>query len=478
MCWSRSRGFLPVVVSLAVVLSACQEEPTAGPAEPIVLAVQGPSTCDFGDIKKDARGYFPGTGRNSVLAGVSDLLDVLESDCDAGDQAAYTAHWFDVAAVVQGVLAAETGESVEDGSNFLVGTLSVLAPDGTTPMFDPCNGEADCLPWEGYPALPDFASVLGDIDGAWTIVSTGTDAVCSGFQIPCAAIDPAVRDTWGVEPSVDWPLALHGRTTLVFGAPLDFEEEDFSPTGEPLLNTDLPAYQWLLIPNPVEFGTELSPPAVLEVGLCSTARTSIDEVLVQKGETVLTEAVIDFCSFPDLTTAQSRTTVLGSFASALGTFLPTPLFAAVADRGPGGSAGSFTDFYAIDLPRIALILIPNQPVTGTVGEPLLATDGNPFVVRAVTSSMLSPLEDALITIEVIGNNGLIPSGNGVSGAEVVCDGFVCTGRTQADEDDAPGELPLGLVFTKPGSYTMCFSGHLPPLDLSTVVCSDKFVINP
>lgn len=475
MCWSRSRGFLPVVVSLAVVLSACQEEPTAGPAEPIVLAVQGPSTCDFRDIKKDARGYFPGTGRNSILAGVSDLLDVLESDCDAGDRAAYTGHWFDVAAVVQGVLADGSGGSVADGSDFLVGTLEVLAPDGVTRMFDPCDGEPDCVPWDGFPAAPDFASVLGSSNGAWAIVTTGTDAVCSSFQSPCSGIDPSVTgDAWGAEPSVNWELALHGRTTLVFGAPLPGP----SPTGEPLLNTDLPAYQWLLIPDPLEFGTELTPPAVLEVGLCSTASAAIDEILVQKGKTVLTEAVIDFCTNQILSSAQQPHTVVGRLASVLESLLPAPLFAAVANRGPGGSAGSFTDFYAIDLPRAAQILIPHQPDRGAVGKPLLGVDGNPFFIQAVTSSQHSPLEEALITIQIIGNNGLIPSGNGVSGADVVCDGFVCTGRTQADEDSAPGVLPLSLVFTKPGSYTMCFSGSLPPLDFSSAVCSQKFVINP
>ncbi len=474
MRWSRSHSLGIALLPLAVLLSACQEDQAAGPVEPTVLAVQGPSTCDFRDARKDARGYFPGNGKNSILAEVLDLVDLLEADCDASDRPAYTGHWFEVAAVVQGVLAAGTGESVEDGSNFLAGTLSVLAPDGTTPMFDPCNGEADCLPWEGYPTVPDFASVMSDADGAWAIVSTGTDAVCSGFLFPCFGIDPVLGDAWGVEPSVDWPLALHGRTTLVFGAPLDGP----SPTGEQLLDTELPAYQWLLIPNPVEFGTELMPPAVLEVGLCSTAQTSIDEVLVQKGRTVLTEAVIDFCDLGGLSAAHHPNTVTGHLASILGSLLPAPLFATVANRGPGGSAGSFTDFYAIDLPREALILIPSQPDRGDVGEALLGQDGNPFSIQAVTSSEFSPLEDALITIQIIGNNGLIPSGNGVSGADVVCDGFVCTGRTQADEDSAPGELTLGLVFTKPGSYTMCFSGSLSPLDFSTAVCTDKFVVNP
>lgn len=477
MSWSFLRSFA-VMALLFIVAAACQDEPHPGPSEPPVLAARAGSTCNFRDITKDARGYFPGQGKNSVLSQVQGLLDLMEADCESTDQTAYTSHWFDVATIVQGVLETGAGESVADGTAFLVGTLNVVGPDGTTLMFDPCDGGADCLPWDGFPTAPDFASVLSSSKGAWATVSAGTDAVCSSFQFPCTGLDPAITgDDWGAEPSVNWELALHGRTTLVFGAPLTGP----SPTGEPLLNTELPAYQWLMIPDPVEFGVDLTPAAVLEVGLCSTATSQIDEVLVQKGNTVLTEAVIDFCSSQLASVVRSSVPGVSRFVSALGSLfspVPAPLIASVALRGPGGSAGSFTDFYAIDIPREALILIPSQPVTGNVGQPLLGADGEVFSVKAVTSSMASPLEDALITIDIIGNGGLIPSGNGVSGADVTCDGFVCTGRTQADEDAAPGELPLGLVFTKPGSYTMCFSASLPPLSFSNAVCSDKFVINP
>ena len=476
MSWSGLRSFAPML--LFILVAACQDESRPGPAEPPVLAARAGSTCNLRDITKAARGYFPGKGQNSILSQVQDLVDLMEADCQDTDQAAYTSHWFDVATIVQGVLETGAGGSVADGTDFLVGTLNVLAPDGTTLMFDPCGGDADCLPWEGFPTAPDFASVLSSSKGAWAIVSTGTDAVCSSFQYPCAGLDPAITgDDWGAEPSVNWELALHGRTTLVFGAPLPGP----SPTGEPLLNTELPAYQWLMIPDPVEFGVDLTPQAVLEVGLCSTATSQIDEILVQKGKTVLTEAVIDFCTNQLQSLARSSTPGFGRLVSVLGSLfspVPAPLIASVVLVGPGGSAGSFTDFYAIDLPREALILIPSQPVNGTVGQPLLGADGEEFSVKAVTSSMASPLENALITIEIIGNGGLIPSGNGVSGADVTCDGFVCTGRTQADEDAAPGELPLGLLFTKPGSYTLCFSASLPPLSFSNAVCSDKFVINP
>lgn len=470
----RLKVLVPVV--FLVALSACETDDPAGIASPAVFEAQGPQTCNLRAATRSARRYFPGNGSGSIRDQALELIDSLEADCAAGDSDSYTANWYSLAGLVQTVLGSGSGGDAGEGAMVMATTIAALGPDGSTPIFDPCDGSADCMPWEGYPVVPDFSSVLGSEDGAWAVVS-GTSAVCSGFRYPCDGIDASFEgDVWGAEPSVDWEGAFHGLTTLVFGHPLPGP----SPTGEPLLDTDLPAYQWLLIPDPSAFGVDLSPPAVVEVGLCSTATSQIDEILVQKGHTVLTEAVLDFCDSQIPSVADNRT-IFGDLASSLASLLspaPAPLIAAVASRGPGGSASSFTDFYAIDLPREALIVIPSEPANGTVGVPLLAEDGELFRVQAITSSMASPLENALITIEIIGNNGLIPSGNDITGANVTCDGFVCTGTTQADHKPAPGELELGLVISKPGSYTLCFAGSLPPLDFGSAVCTDKFVVNP
>jgi hypothetical protein len=83
-----------------------------------------------------------------------------------------------------------------------------------------------------------------------------------------------------------------------------------------------------------------------------------------------------------------------------------------------------------------------------------------------------------VHVQVIGNGGLIPSGNGVSGTGLNCTDFACTGRTQADEDSNPGALDLPLVFTKPGQYSMCFTAQLPPLQFGSEVCTEKFNIRP
>jgi hypothetical protein len=440
-----------------------------------LFAPRPPASCDLGTLSKDARAYFPGKGKGSVLDQALELASLLGDDCAAGNAAAYTGHWFQVASLVQGVLASGTGLDPAAGARFLATSVAVKGPAGT-PIFAPCGGAADCEAWEGFPNVPNFGGVLASGHGAWAVVSGGTDAVCSSFISPCSGWDAGLRgDAWGVEPSINWQGALHGRTSLVFGFPLSGP----SPTGETLIQTQLPAYQWLLIPHPKAFGVNLNPQAVLEVGLCSTVPTRVQELLVQKGRTVLTEATLDWCNNQVPSFARSGTTRWDRMLAFLSP-LPAPLVATAALKGgsPGGSAGGFTDFYAVDLPRAALLLLSGQPADADVGQPVTGPGGQPLRIRAVTSSKQSPIENALVHVQVIGNGGLIPSGNGVSGTGLNCTDFACTGRTQADEDSNPGALDLPLVFTKPGQYSMCFTAQLPPLQFGSEVCTEKFNIRP
>lgn len=463
---------------LAVLgLAACDKADERTALVEPQLAARSPA-CDFGRMANDARSYFPGNGPGSQRQAVLDLIDQMEDDCADNDAAGYTAHWYEIAAILGDVLTAGEGGDPEVGASFLAASLTVPGPDGQTPIFDPCGDDDDCVAWEGHPTLPDFASVLSSPHGAWAVVQNGTAAVCSSFKQPCSGWSAEqLGDAWGVEPSVSWQAALAGRETVVFGHPLSGP----SPTGETLLATDLPAYRWLLIPDPGTFGVAQTPPppAVLEVGLCSTAEPTSIETLVQKGGTVLTEAVIDWCS-DQVPSIVSRSSSLWNRTLAFLSPVPAPLVAtsAMARIGPGGSASSFTDFYAIDLSAEAAIALSAQPADGFVGQPILGVDGEPFSVRAFTASKASPLESTEVTLTVIGNSGLIPSGNYVSGTGLTCGDFECTGITQADHEPSPGTLELPLVFTKTGQYSLCIKAKLPPLSFGDAVCTDKFNVRP
>ena len=449
-----------------LTFSACDaaDESAVTPVSPELAARS--AACDFGRMSQDARSFFPGTGNNSISADVLDLVDLMEDACDAGDGATYTDYWFDVAAIVEQVLADGTGGDAEDGAAFLAQSVSVLGPDGATPIFDPCGDAEGCQPWEGYPTPPDFFGALDSGDGAWAVVGNGNSAVCSEFRYPCSGVTPAGGDTWGVEPDPNWESALQSRPAVLFGHPIPGP----SPTGELLASTELPAYQWLLIPDFDEFAGN----SQLNVGLCSASLPTIDELLVQKGTTVLNEvSIANWCSLVGGEASLVRR-IARFFSPA-----PAPLHAtAMASQGPGGRAGSFTDFYVVDAPQAAILELSSQPANGTVGQPVLGQDGQPLTLRTYTTSMQSPLENARIVLTVIGNGGLIPSGNGISGPDIVCDGFVCEGFTQADEEPIPGSLILSPTITKPGSYSMCFEAFLVPLVFNNPVCTEKFNVNP
>lgn len=470
----RSRWLVcfSLVALTAGLACAPQDSPTPEAGADGLFAPKPPGGCDFGTMTKDARDYFPGNGKGSQLDQALDLVSLLTADCSAGQPAAYTAHWFELAELVGNVLKTGTGMDAVKGGQFLTTSVLVKAASGAR-MFVPCGvATDDCLPWDGFPATtPDFASVLGSPDGAWTVVTTDTAAVCSSFVSPCNGWDAeTLGDAWGVEPSATWEGALHGRRTLVFGRPLR-PLSGLSPTGEVLVNTELPAYQWLLIPDPAAFGVEL------EVGLCSTEPSRIAELLVQKGQTILTEAVLDWCTpFAPLARVESsRFDRLISFLSPR----PAPLVAlGLGGASPGGSAGGFTDFYAVDLPRAAVLVPSGQPSDGYVGQAITGPGGQPFSIRALTFYMESPLESALVHVQIIGNGGLIPSGSGVSGAGLLCSDFACDGRTQADQEASPGTLNLPLVFTKPGQYSMCFTAQQAPLQFGDPVCTAKFNVRP
>ena len=79
---------------------------------------------------------------------------------------------------------------------------------------------------------------------------------------------------------------------------------------------------------------------------------------------------------------------------------------------------------------------------------------------------------------MIGNGGLVPSGNDVSGAGLSCSNFVCTGITQADHVPNPGTLDLQLVFTKPGQYSLCITAELAPLIFNQACGAEQFNIRP
>lgn len=470
-----TRAFATVSAALAMfVLAACSDDPAATLPGPR-LAQGGNAGCDLKDATKYARGYFPGNGNGSIKDQALDLIAEMEDACDpdAPDATSYTDDFFALAALIEQVLEDGTAGAPADGDALLWELIKSPERDAA---FDPCRADASaCASWDGFPTRPDFTGALSP-DGTWAVVSTGTDAVCADHQSPCTGIDPDPLDpgTWGVEPSSSWDAALHDRTSVVFGNPLVAG----SPTGETAY-AGASGYAFNLIPHPDEFDPDNDD--FLEVGLCSAA-PSAQEALIQKGSTVLEQAFLSFC-LSQSAEGERPETVWGRLAAFVGDLFdprPQPLVATAFRLGPGGGAGSWSDFWAIDIPVDATIEFTQPPVDGHVGVPIKDAHGDPVTIRAITTSMASPIENVAVTISFEKNNGFLSSGDfpeSDDGEVLTCTGGTCSGSTQADEEDAPGSLELPVIFTKPGAYRICVTGELEPLAFDTV-CYGPFNIRP
>ncbi len=467
-----------ILVTLATLcVPACSDRDTSALPSGPQLAKGPPSpACDLKDAVKYARDYFPGNGTGSIKDQALTYLSQMETACNDGEPVDYTNGFYNVAALIEQILA-PSGPSAGAPVTGDALIWELIKSPTRDAVFDPCKGEPDCKSWKEFPTRPTsgFVGALSPT-GTWAVVTTGSAAVCAGHRSPCGTIDPsptADGPTWGVEPSATWNGALHGRRSLLFGNPLTVS----SPTGEPLYGAGTSAYTFNLIPHPKQFDP---PSAVLDVGLCSAVPAS-QQALIQKGSTVLEQVTIGFC--PAQTAEATPSTFWGHLAAAIGgLFDPRPraLAATVFLKGPGGGAGSWSDFWAIDVPTAATFEFVNPPVDGTAGQPLVGADPTkPVSIKAITTSMHSPIENVAVTISFQKNNGFLQAGEVLAGGTLTCDPVTgtCTGHTQADQDPSPGHLKTPITLTKTGAYRMCVTGALAPLVFNTV-CYGPFNIRP
>lgn len=476
-----TRAFATVSAALAMfALAACSDDPAANLPGPRLA--QGGNGCDLKDATHLARDYFPGNGNGSIKDQALDLISEMEIACDpdATDATTYTDDFFALAALIEQVLEDGSAGAAADGDALLWELIKSPERDAA---FVPCDqgDPSACVSWDGFPDRPDFTGALS-MGGTWAVVSTGSAAVCQDHQSPCTGVDPSMGDpdTWGVEPSSSWDAALHNRTSVLFGNPLTME----SPTGETAY-AGASGYAFNLIPHPGEFDPDHG--NFLEVGYCS-ATPSTQEALIQKGSTVLEQAFLSFCGTQSVRgdLPESPWGRLAAFVGDLFDPRPRPLVATLFRLGPGGGAGSWSDFWAIDIPIEATFEFRKPPVDGTVGDTIKDADGNPVTIRAITTSKASPIENVSVTVSFQKNNGFLSTGDAPDGDDdaLMChtdpadpDYATCTGNTQADEDPMPGSLELPLVFSKTGAYRICVTGELLPLDFDTV-CSAPINIRP
>lgn len=470
------RRFAPIVWAAgALILVACADD-TGQLTPPGPQFAGGPDpSCNFKAAIAALKDYFPGSGKGSVQAQALDILDMAAAACEVPDAVGYASEFFNMASFIEAALQAGSTGDPADGALLVWELLTIESPAGG-PIFKPCGAAdgVDCWTWD-----PDITDIQAELvaalsdGGAWAVVSgTGNDAVCSGHRsgpagsgYECDIPDPSVTgDVWGANPMRTWNGTLAGRTSLLFGSELSATT---SPTGEALLAAGVPAYTFNLIPHPEQF------PAADEmiVGLCSTA-IATEEGVIQREGTSLQPANLDWCGNQSFTRSEgSLFGRLARFGWELVDPTPRPLWAAALIRGsPGGAAGSFSEFFAIDVNPDAFLVFVVPPADATENTP------QDITILARTDQF-TPLEQVLLTVYVKDQNGLIPSGGSLEGPGCDIGGNSCSLRTQGDEQGQPGTATFSLTLNKTGAYRFCVTGELDPFVFQET-CSGPINVRP
>lgn len=346
-----------IVLGLAALgtaaLAGCADQASTAPTG-VQASIAG-ATCDFQGLKKSVIDYFAGgtdqnTGQN-ILTAMTAATGSARDD-QGFNLLAWTATVTD---------AGRQTSSAATGSALVNGTLACMSSAVTSPD----------LPADFAPALSDggaFAVRGGTSDPAGPVLARGTSV------------------SWGVEPppSFTWSQITGGQRSLIYGNPLG----TFATTEE-LTGT---GYHWGRVP-----AGSFSPAAL--VGYCVTGS---DRLLIQHHQAadgvLLQSAVPSFCT-TTVGAADNDWSLKSLARRTAELFVGKPLYASAAfATGPGGLAGGFSDFGAVDGEHVNLTFSTQPADAKTTGivpafEVTARADGG------------TPFAGVPVTIAIAGNNG-------------------------------------------------------------------------
>lgn len=344
-----------IVLGLAALgtalLAGCADQTSTAPTG-IQASISGVS-CDFKALKKSVISYFAGgtdqnTGQN-ILTAMSAATGSAR-DNEGFNLLAWTATVTDAGR--------QTG-SAAIGSGLVNGTLACMSSNVSSPD----------LPADFGPALS----------------SGGAFAVRGGTNDPTSPVLARGTIGWGVEPPANfsWSQITGGQRTLIYGNPLTLfvSNEEVTGTG----------FHWGRVPD-VAFT-----PAIL-VGYCVEGS---DRLLIQHHQA--NDGVLLQGASPSFCTAAANLAPSGwnlrSLAQrAAQIIVGKPLYASARTTGPGGLAGGFSDFGAVDGEHVNLTFT-TQPADAKITS-LMA----PFQVTARADGG-TPFAGVPVTVAIAGNNG-------------------------------------------------------------------------
>jgi hypothetical protein len=383
----------------------------------------------------DARSFFIQPEQKTA----QDIIKLIGDGCSAGNQTAVAAQSWQLLSLMETVLDAQRAGSPAAGSqlaNKLIACTSSL-----------CNAAA--LPGINFvPALSTYG--LFAIRG-----NNSTDALARGAQPFVDFQGKANSARWGVEVSQPWPAVTGVPMIVVYGGPentLLLAELNIGSLRYDLKTWPDVAFAEGSLHVGTCFASEIELPEV--AGANSTARMRREGILLET-------ATPGFCPPP----VQSAS-IFGSFASLARKLLPT----AIADNflagekasGVGGTAADFSRFAPVAADahgRVEFVVGPNPVVIA--GQSI-----GVIQVRA-RSGDGTPMERALITLTIRGNNGE-PAGADLTG-DLTSYTLELNGGIATFPDNGGAPVVVG----KAGGYRLCATGSQAGFVFGEI-CSDVF----
>ena len=423
------------VLCLTVVLAACSEAATPPTEAPGARQAAVAGDCDLlKSMPADARSFFIQPEQKTA----QDIIKLIGEGCSAGNQTATTAQSWQLLSLMESVLDQNRAGSPAAGSQLANKLLACTA--------SLCNAAA--LPGINFvPALAQYG--LFAVRG-----NNATDALSRGAQPFVDFQGKSNSARWGVEVDQPWPAITGVPMIVVYGAP----------------ETTL-AVQELHVGN-LRYDLKTWPDVAfaegLHVGTCFASEVELPEVAganpaprMRREGILLETATPGFCPPP----VQSAS-IFGSFAALARKLLP----GAIADNFLAGEKASGVGGTAADFSRFAPVASNANGVVEFVAGPnnvVIAGQSIGVIQVRVRSGDGTPMERALVTLTIRGNNGE------PAGADLTGDLTSFTQELNGGIATFPDNGGAPVVVGKAGGYRLCATASQGGFVFGEI-CSDVF----
>jgi hypothetical protein len=393
-------------------LAACSDQPSAVPTIPRTIRVNADvlPTCNINGLKAAVRNY--------VAASNDPIYDIIRDLSQAtSSAAAYDAGMNGLArlALVRGSVdpvLKKTGATAAQGAAAVTGFLA-------------------CMP-------------VGNVQDGFATNIVSAMGAGGLFEVPVGSGPIFTRGAgtpfWFAQPKAGTWFGLTGKRVMIFGYQIGNYDGNNDPTAGG-------GFDYNIVPM-LTAGQQFPTNNSLLVGVCGDG--AISNVRLKHNSTILPEeTIVCPASSPPLASVSARNGL--DFAAiarkSVGFFLPEPLHAAAfAGITAGGSVSELSP--TVPVVVNAALSFQSQPVDGPIKQTLKGSDGTSVKVLVQTTAN-TPLNNAVVTLEITGNSGL----NALFKDPTLPGNGTAIKVTRATNSSGIADFD-GIFVTKAGGYTL------------------------